>query len=72
MGMMLPILIGGSVIMEQIFSLPGIGRWTIEAIGQRDYPVISGINLVIATVILAANLMVDLTYSWIDPRIRYR
>jgi peptide/nickel transport system permease protein len=72
MGMMLPILIGGSVIMEQVFSLPGIGRWTIEAIGQRDYPVISGINLVIATVILAANLMVDLTYSWIDPRIRYR
>lgn len=71
-GMMTPILIGGSVILEQVFNLPGVGRWVVEAVGSRDYPIISGINLVIATVVLAANLLVDLTYSWLDPRIRYR
>jgi len=71
-GMMVPILIGGSVILEQIFALPGVGRWVIEAINMRDYPIISGINLVIATVVLACNLTVDMTYAWMDPRIRYR
>lgn len=71
-GMMVPILIGGSVILEQIFALPGVGRWVLEAINTRDYPIISGINLVIATVVLACNLVVDLTYAWMDPRIRYR
>jgi peptide/nickel transport system permease protein len=71
-GMMVPIMIGGSVILEQIFALPGVGRWVLEAINTRDYPVISGINLVIATVVLACNLLVDLTYAWMDPRIRYR
>jgi peptide/nickel transport system permease protein len=69
--MMLPILIGGSVIMEQIFGLPGIGRLLIDAINQRDYPVISGINLVLASFILIMNLIVDITYSYLDPRIRY-
>jgi peptide/nickel transport system permease protein len=71
-GMQLPVLIGGSVILEQIFVLPGIGRMMLDAIGQRDYPVISGINVVMATAILAVNLLVDLTYAWLDPRIRYR
>jgi len=71
-GMMVPILIGGSVILEQIFALPGVGRWVLEAINTRDYPIISGINLVIATVVLACNLAIDLTYAWMDPRIRYR
>jgi len=71
-GMMVPVLIGGSVILEQIFALPGVGRWVLEAINMRDYPIISGINLVIATVVLACNLLVDMTYAWMDPRIRYR
>jgi peptide/nickel transport system permease protein len=71
-GLQLPVLIGGSVILEQIFVLPGIGRMMLDAIGQRDYPVISGINIMMATAILAANLVVDLTYGWLDPRIRYR
>jgi len=71
-GLQLPVLIGGSVILEQIFVLPGIGRMMLDAIGQRDYPVISGINIVMATAILVANLAVDLTYAWLDPRIRYR
>lgn len=71
-GMMVPILIGGSVILEQIFALPGVGRWVIQAINTRDYPIICGINLVIATVVLVCNLAVDMTYAWLDPRIRYR
>ncbi|HEX9896996.1 MAG TPA: ABC transporter permease [Dehalococcoidales bacterium] len=71
-GMQIPALIGGSVIMEQIFSLPGMGRFMLEALNVRDYPIISGINLAMATVILVINLAVDLTYSMLDPRIRYR
>jgi len=71
-GMMLPMLIAGSVIMEQIFCLPGIGRLTFEALTQRDYPVISGINLVMATTVLSANLLTDITYAWMDPRVQYR
>jgi peptide/nickel transport system permease protein len=71
-GMQIPVILGGSVIMEQIFSLPGMGRFMIEALNRRDYPIISGINLAMATVILIVNLTVDLTYSFLDPRIRYR
>ncbi len=71
-GLQLPVLLGGSVIMEQIFALPGMGRLMLDALNARDYPVISGVNLVMATAILAANLLVDLSYAWLDPRIRYR
>lgn len=71
-GMQIPVLLGGSVIMEQIFSLPGMGRFMIEALNRRDYPIISGINLCMASVILVVNLAVDLTYSFLDPRIKYR
>ena len=71
-GLQIPILIGGSVIMEQIFALPGMGRLMLDALSARDYPVVSGVNLVVASVILVANLLVDLTYAWFDPRIRYR
>ena len=58
--------------MEQIFNLPGIGRYMIDALSRRDYSVISGINLMMASVVLAANLLTDMTYGWLDPRIRYR
>ncbi len=70
-GMQVPVLLGGSVIMEQIFSLPGMGRFMVDALGRRDYPIISGINLVMASVILVVNLIVDLSYSFLDPRIRH-
>ncbi|MDP3879436.1 MAG: ABC transporter permease, partial [Dehalococcoidales bacterium] len=59
-GLSLPVLIGGSVVLENIFVLPGIGRLLVEAINQRDYPVISGINIFVASFILVANLLVDL------------
>jgi peptide/nickel transport system permease protein len=71
-GMGLPGLIGGSVITEQIFNLPGVGRWLFEAVTQRDYPIICGMNLMMATLVLFCNLAVDLTYAWLDPRVQYR
>lgn len=72
LGLQLPILISGSVIMEQIFVLPGMGRLLIFAVQQRDYPVISAINVIIAAFVLVLNLVVDLTYTWLDPRVKYR
>jgi peptide/nickel transport system permease protein len=71
-GAQLPILVGGAVVEEQIFALPGVGRYLIDAINRRDYPIISGVNLIIATVILMANLFIDLVYAWLDPRIQYQ
>ncbi|MGH2632217.1 MAG: ABC transporter permease [Tepidiformaceae bacterium] len=70
-GLNLPILVGGSVIIEQVYSIPGIGRYYLAAVGSHDYPVIEGINIVIAFAVVFANLGVDLLYSVVDPRIRY-
>jgi peptide/nickel transport system permease protein len=62
----------GTVIMETIFGLPGMGRFLVDAIYQRDYPVVQGVNLLIASIIVLANLLVDMTYAYLDPRIRYQ
>ncbi len=70
-GMQLPILVGGSVIMENIFNLPGLGRLMVDALDDRDYPVVSGVNLVFSTTIVSVNLMIDLIYPYLDPRVRY-
>ena len=70
-GAELPVMIGGSIIIEQIFALPGTGRFLIQALEQRDYTVVAGINLVIATVVVVVNLIVDLSYGFLDPRVRY-
>ena len=70
-GMQLPILVGGSVIMENIFNLPGLGRLMVTALNHRDYPVVSGVNLVFGTAVLGINLMIDLIYPYLDPRVRY-
>ena len=67
-----PILVGGSVIMENIFNLPGLGRLLVNALAIRDYPIVSGVNLVFATVVVAVNLATDLSYALIDPRVRYQ
>jgi peptide/nickel transport system permease protein len=67
----LALLIGGVVVTESVFAVPGIGRLTIDAVLQRDYPVIQGVILVIAGVYVLVNLAIDLTYSLLDPRIRY-
>jgi peptide/nickel transport system permease protein len=71
-GIVVPIVIGGTVVIEQIFALPGVGLLMYDALTYRDYPVISGVNLFLATVVILANLVVDLTYAWLDPRIQYR
>ena len=63
---------GGPVIMENIFNLPGLGRLLVNALSIRDYPIVSGVNLVFATVVVAVNLVTDLSYALIDPRVRYR
>ena len=62
-GVMIPMVIGGSVVIEQIFSLPGVGQLDFIALGQRDYPIISGVNVIIAVVVLLTNLFVDLAYA---------
>ena len=67
----LALLIGGVVVTESVFAVPGIGRLTIDAVMQRDYPVIQGVILVVAGVYVLVNLLIDLTYSLLDPRIRY-
>ena len=70
-GLQLPILVGGSVIMENIFALPGLGRLMLNALENRDYPVVSGINLLFGTTVVVGNMLIDLAYAFLDPRIRY-
>ena len=70
-GLSLPALVGGAVLTETVFAWPGIGRLAVGAVFERDYPVIMGVNLLVATVVIAANLVTDLAYCVIDPRISY-
>jgi peptide/nickel transport system permease protein len=62
----------GTVIMETIFGLPGMGRFLVDAIFQRDYPVVQGVILLTSLITVVINLLVDLTYAQLDPRIRYQ
>jgi len=71
-GLNVPVVIGGSIIIEQIFGLPGMGRLAVEAAFIRDYPVIIGVTLVYAFVVLLIILITDLSYAFLDPRIRYK
>ena len=71
-GLSLPTLVGGAVLTETVFAWPGIGRLAVGAVFERDYPVIMGVNLMIAAVVITANLVTDLAYCVIDPRISYR
>ena len=71
-GIQMIFLIGGSVIIETIFRMPGLGRHFVYSITQRDYTMVSGINLCLASVVVFMNLIVDICYAYLDPRIRYR
>lgn len=64
-------LLGGAVIIEQVFSLPGVGRFALEGINLRDYPVVQGAVLLIAAAFVAVNVLVDVIYALVDPRVRY-
>ncbi len=70
-GLTFAVLMGGAVVTEQIFNIPGIGRLLIQAIGRRDFPLVQGAVLVIAAVYVLINLLVDLLYAVVDPRIRH-
>jgi peptide/nickel transport system permease protein len=71
-GLQMPLYIGGSVIIEAIFRLPGIGLFFFEALGKLDYPVVQSVNLLVAALVIGLNLAIDLSYAFLDPRIRYR
>jgi peptide/nickel transport system permease protein len=65
-----PRLFGGSVVTEAVFGWPGLGRLAVEAANGRDYPLIVGITVIIAVLVIVTSLVVDLAYTWLDPRIR--
>ena len=71
LGLQVALLVSGTVVLESIFVLPGMGRYLLEAVQSRDYPAVQGLNLLFATVIVLTNLVVDLLYGWLDPRVRY-
>ena len=72
LGLQVPVLIGGAVVVEIIFSLPGVGALLVDALKIRDYTVVSAINVVLAGFVLIVNLLVDISYAWLDPRIHFR
>jgi peptide/nickel transport system permease protein len=71
LGTQLPQILGGTVVIETIFGLPGVSRFLFDAINQRDYPVIQGVNLLVVSTVVLVNLGVDALYAVLDPRIRY-
>jgi len=72
LGPMFAAIVTGTFIIEQIFGIPGMGKHFVTSIGNRDYPLIVGVTLVYAVLLVVANLIVDITYAWLDPRIRYQ
>lgn len=71
LGLQLGFLLGGVVIIETVFALPGMGRLVVDAINQRDYPMVQAVILIITAVVMLASLLVDVVYAYIDPRVRY-
>ncbi len=71
-GLSFAILLGGAVITEQVFNIPGVGRLLVQAVTRRDYPLVQGIVLIIAAIYVIINLVVDIIYAYLDPRIRHR
>ena len=71
-GLQAPLLIGGAVIIEQIFVIPGMGLLLLEAVQQRDYPIITGVFLIVGVAVMVINLLVDLSYGFLDPKVRMR
>jgi peptide/nickel transport system permease protein len=70
-GLQIGYLVGGAVIVENVFTLPGVGRLVVQAIEQRDYPLVQSVVFAVAALVILVNLLVDLSYAWVDPRIRY-
>jgi peptide/nickel transport system permease protein len=70
-GMGIPIIVGGSVLVEQVFNIPGMGRLTVNSLLNHDYTYVQGTTLILTMVVVLSNLLVDISYGWLDPRIRY-
>jgi peptide/nickel transport system permease protein len=71
-GWQVPLLVGGAVIIENIFQLPGMGQLMVSAVQQRDYPTIGAIMIILTSAVLILNLLIDMVYSFLDPRIHYK
>jgi ABC-type dipeptide/oligopeptide/nickel transport system permease component len=71
-GLNIRTLIAGAVLTETVFAWPGIGRLTFDSIGSRDYPVLMGILLLIGLTVVIGNILTDIAYAWLDPRVRYQ
>ncbi len=70
-GLLVPILFGGTVIIEQIFTIPGMGQLLLDAVSSRDYPIITGVFLIVGFLVIVVNLLVDLCYGYLDPKVHY-
>jgi ABC-type dipeptide/oligopeptide/nickel transport system permease component len=70
-GLQFGVLMGGAVLTESVFAWPGVGRLLVDSIGSRDYPVVQGVVLMVSLVFITINLVTDLVYAYVDPRIRY-
>ena len=70
-GLALPFLLGGAVLIEKVFAWPGMGLLAVEAIGARDYPVIMATSMIAAVLVVLGNLLADVTYALVDPRVSY-
>jgi peptide/nickel transport system permease protein len=71
LGLLIGILFGGNVVLESMFSIPGAGQFIVISLNQNDFPVVQGVVLIVAGALVLTNLVVDLAYGWLDPRIRY-
>lgn len=70
-GLQVGILLSGAILTETVFSWPGVGRWLVDAIYARDYPIVQGVTLFIAIIFVVVNLIVDVLYTWADPRVKF-
>jgi peptide/nickel transport system permease protein len=64
-------IFGGSVLIEKVFNIPGMGRLMVDSVFAQDYPVVQGCTILFALIVVIVNLLVDISYGWFDPRIRY-
>ncbi len=71
-GMLVGALFGGNVVLETMFALPGMGQFVVVSFLNNDLPMVQGVVLMVGIVLVMANIVVDISYAWLDPRIRYR
>ncbi len=70
-GLLVPLAVAGAVVVESVFNIPGMGRYMLEALQTRDYPVVQAVTFIVTLVVIGSNLLVDISYGFLDPRVRY-